>query len=70
MSLAHRVDKFWFKSIVRHDYDWKQLEKIIDDKIIDNDYKYLFIDEIENEYSWLFETEVNNQMANVNFYVW
>jgi len=28
MSLAHRVDKFWFKSIVRHDYDWKQLEKI------------------------------------------
>lgn len=28
MSLAHRIDKFWFKSIVRHDYDWKQLEKI------------------------------------------
>ena len=47
----------------------KQLEKIIDDLIIDNDFKYLFIDEIQNVKG--FETLINSyrEEGNISIFI-
>ena len=46
-----------------------QLEKVIDEKIIDNDFKYLFIDEIQNVKG--FETLINSyrEEGNISIFI-
>ncbi len=57
------LDKKGFKSIKTPE----QLEKIIDEKIKDDDFKYLFIDEIQNVKG--FETVINAYREEGNFSV-
>ena len=47
----------------------KQLEKIIDEQIVDNDFKYLFIDEIQNVKG--FETLINSyrEEGNISIFI-
>ena len=47
----------------------KQLEKIIDDRILDNDFKYLFIDEIQNVKD--FESLINSyrEEGNISIFI-
>lgn len=47
----------------------KQLEKLIDSKIIDNDFKYLFIDEVQNVKN--FETIINSyrESGNISIFI-
>src|SRR5690625_1651785 len=47
----------------------KELEKIIDEKIIDNDFKYLFIDEVQNAKN--FESLINayREEKNISIFI-
>ena len=59
------LDKKGFKDIKTS----KQLEKVIDEKIIDNDFKYLFIDEIQNVKD--FESLINSyrEEGNISIFI-
>ncbi len=59
------LDKKGYKNIKNS----KQLEKVIDEKIVDNDFKYLFIDEIQNVKG--FETLVNSyrEEGNISIFI-
>lgn len=59
------LDKKGYKSIKTS----KQLEKVIDEKIVDNDFKYLFIDEIQNVKG--FETLINSyrEEGNISIFI-
>ena len=59
------LDKKGYKNIKTS----KQLEKVIDEKIVDNDFKYLFIDEIQNVKG--FETLINSyrEEGNISIFI-
>ena len=59
------LDKKKYKNIKTS----KQLEKIIDEQIVDNDFKYLFIDEIQNVKG--FETLINSyrEEGNISIFI-
>ena len=59
------LDKKEYKNIKTSN----QLEKIIDDKILDNDFKYLFIDEIQNVKD--FESLINSyrEEGNISIFI-
>ena len=59
------LDKKEYKNIKTS----KQLEKIIDEQIVDNDFKYLFIDEIQNVKG--FETLINSyrEEGNISIFI-
>ncbi len=59
------LDKKGFKNIKTS----KQLEKVIDEKIIDDDFKYLFIDEIQNVKD--FESLINSyrEEGNISIFI-
>lgn len=59
------LDKKGFKDIKTS----KQLEKVIDEKIIDDDFKYLFIDEIQNVKD--FESLINSyrEEGNISIFI-
>ena len=59
------LDKKGYKNIETS----KQLEKVIDEKIVDNDFKYLFIDEIQNVKG--FETLINSyrEEGNISIFI-
>ena len=59
------LDKKEYKNIKTS----KQLEKIIDEKIVDDDFKYLFIDEIQNVKD--FETLINSyrEEGNISIFI-
>lgn len=59
------LDKKGYKNIKTS----KQLEKVIDEQIIDNDFKYLFIDEIQNVKN--FETLINSyrEEGNISIFI-
>ena len=59
------LDKKGYKNIKTS----KQLENVIDEKIIDNDFKYLFIDEIQNVKG--FETLINSyrEEGNISIFI-
>ena len=59
------LDKQEYKNIKTS----KQLEKIIDEQIVDNDFKYLFIDEIQNVKG--FETLINSyrEEGNISIFI-
>ena len=59
------LDKKGYKNIKTS----KQLEKVIDEKILDNDFKYLFIDEIQNVKG--FETLINSyrEEGNISIFI-
>ncbi len=59
------LDKKGYKNIKTS----KQLEKVIDEKIVDNDFKYLFIDEIQNVKG--FEILINSyrEEGNISIFI-
>ena len=59
------LDKKGYKNITTS----KQLEKVIDEKILDDDFKYLFIDEIQNVKG--FETLINSyrEEGNISIFI-
>ncbi len=59
------LDKRPYKNITKP----KELEKLIDEKILDSDFKYLFLDEIENVKG--FETVINSfrEEGNISIFI-
>jgi len=57
------------KKIYKNIKTAKELEKVIDEKILDNDFKYLFIDEVQNVKG--FETLINSyrEEGNISIFI-